>query len=179
MIKIMHLDSCTANSIGQNLDHASDADRRFYDLSREVTRSFLDADQLSAIVRELVGLGGYIAVADVDTDDLDVAYRQTNHIMSDWTLNRDVEALVKRPRSSSVGDVFIQPYNQALRQLGANIEGKLGPFRSLPKITIDLVRHAFPTVLLVPGILPVDEPLFFPITLKIFNQQVWFQALLW
>ena len=106
MIKIMHLDSCTAYSIGQNLAHASDADRRFYDLSREVS-TLLAADQLSAIVRELVGLGGYIAVADVDTDDLDVAFRQTNHITTDWTLNRDVEALVKRPRSSSVGDVFI------------------------------------------------------------------------
>ena len=107
MIKIMHLDSCTAYHISQNLDRATDAERRFNELSQQVTRPFLDADQLSAIVRELVGLGGYIAVANVDTDDLDVAYRQTNHITSDWTLNGEVEALAKRPRSSSVGDVFI------------------------------------------------------------------------
>ena len=42
-------------------------------------------------------------VAIVKGDDLDDAYRLTNHIDEEWWKNREVEC-VKRSRSTSVGD---------------------------------------------------------------------------
>lgn len=50
----------------------------------------------------------YIEVATVAVDDLDDAYRATNHIDSDWLQNPEVvDAKTTKARSSSVGDVFV------------------------------------------------------------------------
>lgn len=48
----------------------------------------------------------YVEVAHVDTADLEVAFRLTNHIDTDWTTNDEVTAFTTRNRSSSTGDVF-------------------------------------------------------------------------
>ena len=42
-------------------------------------------------------------VAEVDTDNLDVAYEKTNHIDSLWFSNKEV-IVFKKSRSTSVGD---------------------------------------------------------------------------
>ena len=47
-----------------------------------------------------------VKVAEVETDDLDVAYRQTNHIDTAWYENADVVAYNRDARSTSVGDVL-------------------------------------------------------------------------
>jgi len=44
-------------------------------------------------------------VADVDTDDLDVAYQQTNHIDGPWSDNDGVHC-VRESRSTSIADVM-------------------------------------------------------------------------
>lgn len=51
-------------------------------------------------------------MASVETDDMDEAFRLTNHIDSDWMENKRVKAFVvkafvKQARSTSVGDVFM------------------------------------------------------------------------
>lgn len=54
----------------------------------------------------------YVKVAEVETDDLDVAWQLTNHIESAWTENAGVTPTDEgfagddRHRSSMVGDVF-------------------------------------------------------------------------
>ena len=108
MINVMHIDSRKAHAIYENLDRASADDRRFFDLSRKVGLPFMKGEALTAIVRELVELGGYTAVAEVATDSLDVAYRDTNHIDRNWRENESVTALSREVRSTSVGDLFIQ-----------------------------------------------------------------------
>lgn len=53
--------------------------------------------------------GDYTHVADVDTTDLEEAYKLTNHIMSDWQDNDGVEAVgdaKEGAKSSSMGDVL-------------------------------------------------------------------------
>lgn len=60
----------------------------------------------------------FIQVALVETDELETAYRQTNHIQRAWTENEDVQPLTSRPRSSSVGDVFVLPGGKAMRVAG-------------------------------------------------------------
>lgn len=49
----------------------------------------------------------YELVAVVDTDDVETAFRCTNHIDYSWWENVNVE-LVKQSRSTSVGDVIIK-----------------------------------------------------------------------
>jgi len=44
-------------------------------------------------------------VAHVDTDNLDEAFRLTNHIDSDWSTNEKV-ATIAKSRSTSVGDIL-------------------------------------------------------------------------
>ena len=44
-------------------------------------------------------------VARVDTDNLDEAFRLTNHIDSDWSTNEKV-ATIAKSRSTSVGDIL-------------------------------------------------------------------------
>ena len=67
-----------------------------------ITCSAKDDDIVTAIAR-----GEYMHVADVATNDLETAYRQTNHITDNWTLNDDVTAYHQEPRSSMVGDLFV------------------------------------------------------------------------
>ena len=47
----------------------------------------------------------YELVAEVDTDNVEFAYRQTNHIDRPWWENHGVTTL-KQVRSTSVGDVI-------------------------------------------------------------------------
>ena len=58
-------------------------------------------------ILKAIAHGEYMHVADVATNDLEIAYRQTNHITDNWTLNDDVTAHHKNPRSSSIGDLFV------------------------------------------------------------------------
>ena len=59
---------------------------------------------------KLRGMDGYTHVASVqipDTEEspLDFVFQKTNHIDSNWTLNREVAKMVEQPRSTSVGDL--------------------------------------------------------------------------
>lgn len=84
MIKVYHLD----------WDKAREQDlKAFYDCIMDA-KPFPDFDC-------------YYPVACVDTDDLEVAYRQTNHITHDWTTNPDVSCYRVRNRSTSVGDLAV------------------------------------------------------------------------
>lgn len=47
----------------------------------------------------------YELVAEVDTNDVEYAYKLTNHIDCPWWENREVKA-IKQTRSTSVGDVL-------------------------------------------------------------------------
>lgn len=51
---------------------------------------------------------GFTHVANVHTDNLEHAYRQTNHIDQAWWENEDVDPIVKETRSTSVGDVLVK-----------------------------------------------------------------------
>lgn len=66
-------------------------------------KDFLDIqfDQPKEISTDLL-----TKVAEVDSNDLDTAFRDTNHIDKDWIENEGVTSLVSRPRSTSVGDVM-------------------------------------------------------------------------
>ena len=52
-------------------------------------------------------------VADVETDDLNLAFRLTNDVGWNWWLNPEVSAYVKPCRSTSVGDVIVLPNGEA------------------------------------------------------------------
>jgi len=64
--------------------------------------SFLEGEELveSVLAQKLS------KVADVHTDDLNIAFRQTNTIDDCWWHNSDVVAVVAHARSTSVGDVL-------------------------------------------------------------------------
>jgi len=47
-----------------------------------------------------------VLVAEVDTDDLEEAYKLTNHIDCNWSNNKKVKT-IQRSRSTSMGDVLI------------------------------------------------------------------------
>lgn len=47
-------------------------------------------------------------VGEVRTTDVNEAYRLTNHIERDWRENENSIGFVKRPRSTSVGDVLVR-----------------------------------------------------------------------
>ena len=51
--------------------------------------------------------GEFTLVAEVDTEDLETAYKLTNTIDCYWWENEGVTPLVTNTRSSSMGDVFI------------------------------------------------------------------------
>jgi hypothetical protein len=52
--------------------------------------------------------GGFEMVGIVTSEDLDDAYRLTNHIERNWTENDEVATPVDvEPRSTSVGDIFV------------------------------------------------------------------------
>jgi len=64
-----------------------------------------DAD-LSVIAKAMLE-GEYSAIAVVESNDRDDAYRLTNHIECDWRENDGVVAIPGREyRSTSVGDIF-------------------------------------------------------------------------
>lgn len=50
----------------------------------------------------------YELVAELDSNDIDEAFRLTNHIDQPWYENQGVKAL-KKARSTSVGDVIVIP----------------------------------------------------------------------
>lgn len=51
---------------------------------------------------------GYIHVANVDTNDLEVAFELTNTIDRAWWSNPGVQAKVSPCRSTSVGDIMVK-----------------------------------------------------------------------
>lgn len=59
-------------------------------------------------VKDLAQKGLYEKVADVFSDDLDVAFEKTNHIDKSWQENKEVYSLKNKARSTSVGDLFIR-----------------------------------------------------------------------
>ena len=60
-------------------------------------------------------LANYYEVATVECDGLDDAYRLTNHIDKDWTLNRGILSCNATCRSTSVGDVVVEVDGKAFR----------------------------------------------------------------
>jgi hypothetical protein len=65
-------------------------------------------------IKELFALqpvSDFTLVAQVKTDDLNIAYRQTNNIEENWCDNPDVIPFQKECRSTSVGDLFITRTN--------------------------------------------------------------------
>lgn len=83
----------------------------------------------------------YDLVAIVDTDDLEIAFRDTNHIDCEWWENSNV-TLIKKSRSTSVGDVAVEvrgDYSQIsiCSSVGWDLIGELyhysSEFRSLKK----------------------------------------------
>ena len=60
----------------------------------------------------------YEIVAKVECEDLEHVFGVTNHISHDWTLNKEVLFCNATCRSTSVGDVVVDPDNKAFRVLG-------------------------------------------------------------
>jgi hypothetical protein len=50
--------------------------------------------------------GSFIYVASVETDNLDIAFRDTNNIDQAWSLNTNVKAVRRENRSTSIGDLL-------------------------------------------------------------------------
>lgn len=59
-------------------------------------------------VLDLVKQGIYSKVAEVQSNDLEVAFELTNHIDSSWQENKGVTSFAERARSTSVGDLCIK-----------------------------------------------------------------------
>lgn len=71
-----------------------------------INREFLRGDKLREYVSEFF-TSHYHQVATVDTDDLDVAFQDTNSIDSHWHTNTSIKwFLSDQSRSTSVGDVL-------------------------------------------------------------------------
>jgi len=102
MIKVWHFKKLTrAEADRLNASSGWDSEPRF---SRYADITMGDAD-LSVIAKAMLE-GEYKAVAVVDTNDREVAYRLTNHIEENWTSNEGVTVYPGGHRSSSVGDIF-------------------------------------------------------------------------
>jgi hypothetical protein len=65
----------------------------------------LSADDATRVLKHAV----IEAVACVDTDSLEEAYRLTNNFDRPWTENDKVKAYGSKRRSTSIGDVFESP----------------------------------------------------------------------
>ena len=52
-------------------------------------------------------LDGTTLVAEVETNDLEEAFKLTNHIDRAWWENEGVKLIGEETRSSSMGDVFV------------------------------------------------------------------------
>lgn len=85
-------------------------------------------------VKDLAEKGLYQKVADVFTDDLELAFEKTNHINKSWQENKDVHALTGKARSTSVGDLFIKD-NEVF------LVSSIG-FEKMPNELIDLLESA-------------------------------------
>ena len=59
------------------------------------------------VVMKAMTLNMYRKVAHVQTDNLDEAFRLTNHIEESWTENEEVGVYAEKVRSTSVGDILI------------------------------------------------------------------------
>ena len=99
------MDNCKGNGI-RVFHIKTDEDRELYrnitcDLSYE-----MDAEKVKEVMKQ-VRVKDIEHVALVATDDLETAFRQTNHIDWDWFDNTDVKT-IKQSRSTSVGDVMIK-----------------------------------------------------------------------
>lgn len=73
--------------------------------SRFTDFSFLEGSELQAEAAKLTD-AELTKAADVDTDDLDVAFRLTNNIDRAWTCNEGVTPTMDSRRSTSVGDIM-------------------------------------------------------------------------
>ena len=64
-----------------------------------------------------VALDTYTHVADVVTDNEDIAFERTNTIWNEWWRNEDVDPqfLGRGCRSTSVGDIVVLPNGKVLR----------------------------------------------------------------
>jgi len=101
MIEVYHLnDEAFFDKTNVVLD-SNNIDRRFYD----VNIGFMAERQLEAAIG-LFNDGYYYLVAKVDTNSLDHAWQQTNHIDDSWLKNPDVEEFILEARSSKVGDIM-------------------------------------------------------------------------
>lgn len=100
MIKVYHLRRLTDEQVRA-------VNVRGWDASPETTR-YADITTRGDInkIKLAFTLGEYVHVADVDSDDLDVAFEKTNHIDRSWMENEGVTAHGTRQRSTSVGDVL-------------------------------------------------------------------------
>ncbi len=70
-----------------------------------------DEQEQAREAKRLFDEGFYEQVAEISTDDLEVAWRLTNHIDTSWSMNpADIVKVVgsDNVRSSMVGDIFIQ-----------------------------------------------------------------------
>lgn len=57
----------------------------------------------------------YEHVANVEARSLDHAFELTNHIDDGWQKNKGVETLADQARSTSVGDIIVDPENKKWR----------------------------------------------------------------
>lgn len=78
----------------------------YHSESMEAMRYGIDINA-DALLKNLDEGSGYDLVAEVESDDLDDAYRLTNHITRSWTENEGVTAKKEKVRSTSVGDLLI------------------------------------------------------------------------
>lgn len=104
-IKVLHYKRLTDDERKRlnSSDGGWDSEPRFTRYANVTTLADHDA------VREALLLNEYESVAIIPTDDLDEAYRLTNHIDDDWTKNPDVTYVNVGPaRSSSVGDILVR-----------------------------------------------------------------------
>lgn len=104
-------------------------------------KNFRDACELMDDVKaakELFINGGYDKVADVDTNDNDVAYEKTNTFMCGWWENNGVTAteIVTNAggrRSTSAGDILLDEDNNYW------LVAMCG-FEKLPRISLDELK---------------------------------------
>lgn len=99
MIEVYHMNDKAF--FEDNLQDRSSVDIRYYDANT----GFKSEKQSKAVI-ELFNEGYYQLVAKVNTDSLEHAWKQTNHIDESWIENQDVQAMVGEARSSKVGDVM-------------------------------------------------------------------------
>lgn len=101
MIEVYHLnDEAFFDETNVAID-SSQVDKRYYD----VNIGFKPEQQMKAVI-ELFNEGYYYLVAKVDTNALDHAWQQTNHIHDSWLKNDDVTEFTLEARSSKVGDIM-------------------------------------------------------------------------